>query len=384
MPVSAIDLTAVLSVLEPIWATKTESAKRVRGRIESILDWATIRGHRTGENPARWRGHLESLLAKPSRIARVEHHAAVPSDGFMPGFMTSLRRRQGVAAAALEFTVLTCARSGEVLGARWAEIDLGARVWTIPASQMKGGREHRILLSAPALGILDRMARFKSNSDDHVFLGRETGRPLTSPAMLQCLLLVRKEVTTHGFRSTFRNWAAERTDFRLKAPNSRWRTKSAPASSVPICDQTDSSGAAPCLTRGPLIAGEVPSPRVHIPGMPIIDLTEAERGALAAFLREATARPTASRCHRAGGRSRARWRRSIRSPSRHHCAFEAGRHAGLMPGKMHGLPPVKRSRACARDVQLFGWRRGRSYCRDAYCNRGFNTLPTAALARTEQ
>jgi len=212
MPAAAVDLAAVLRVLEPIWATKTESAKRVRGRIEAILDWAAVRGHRTGENPARWRGHLESLLAKPSRIAKVEHHSAVPYEE-MPEFMARLRRRQGIAAAALEFTILTCAQAGEVLGALWSEIDFAARMWTIPAARMKAGLEHRIPLSSPALGILDRMAQFKSNSNDHIFLGRETGRPLTSPALLQCLLLVRKGVTTHGFRSTFRNWAAERTDF---------------------------------------------------------------------------------------------------------------------------------------------------------------------------
>jgi integrase len=212
LPVAAVDLGAVMQVLEPIWRTKTESAKRVRGRIETVLDWATVRQLRSGENPARWRGHLDRLLPRPSKVAVVGHHKALDYRK-MPGFMVELRRHAGVAATALEFAILTCARAGEVLGARWPEADLSARIWTVPASRMKAGRDHRVPLSDPALVLLDRMAPFKRNSDDHIFLGQKSGHALTSPALLQCLALVREDVTTHGFRSTFRDWAADQTDF---------------------------------------------------------------------------------------------------------------------------------------------------------------------------
>jgi integrase len=184
----------------------------VRGRIESVLDWATVRGHRSGENPARWRGHLESLLAKPSRIAKVEHHKALPYRE-LPDFMVQLRTHEGITAAALEFIILTCVRAGEALGATWKEIDLAAGVWTIPASRMKAGREHRVPLSRAILAVLDQMMPLKRNGGDHIFLGRKSGRPLTSPAVLNCVALVRPDVTVHGFRSTFRDWAAEQTEY---------------------------------------------------------------------------------------------------------------------------------------------------------------------------
>jgi integrase len=212
LPISAIDLRAVLSVLEPIWASKTESAKRVRGRIENVLDWATVRGHRSGDNPARWRGNLDKLLAKPSRIAKTEHHKALHYRD-LPDFMVKMRRREGMAVSALEFVIFTCARAGEVLGARWPEIDLAARVWTVPAERMKSGREHRVPLSQAAVSVLDRVSPYKSNSDDHVFLGQKSGRPMSSPALLQCLRLVQHGISVHGFRSTFRDWAADQTDF---------------------------------------------------------------------------------------------------------------------------------------------------------------------------
>jgi len=212
LPIGAVDLPAVLRVLEPIWTSKTESAKRVRGRIESVLNWATVRGHRSGENPARWRGNLDTLLARPSRVAKVEHHSALHYQD-MPEFMVQLRRHQGMAASALEFVILTCARASEVLGARWPEADLSTRVWTIPEARMKAGREHRVPLSGPSLALLHRMAPFKRNSDDRIFLGQVTGRQMSSPALLQLLRKVRPGVTTHGFRSTFRDWAADQTDF---------------------------------------------------------------------------------------------------------------------------------------------------------------------------
>jgi integrase len=212
LPVEAVDLQAVLHVLEPIWSTRTETAKRVRGRIENVLDWASVRGYRSGENPARWRGNLDTLLAKPSRIAKVEHHKALHYRD-VPEFMAELRTHEGMAVSALEFVILTCARASEVLGVRWPETDLAGRVWTVPGSRMKSGREHRVPLSVPALAVLDRMAPYKRNSDDHIFLGRQSGRPLLAPALLNSLALVRQGVTTHGFRSTFRGWVAEETDF---------------------------------------------------------------------------------------------------------------------------------------------------------------------------
>ena len=207
-PVDNIDLPTVLSVLEPIWLTKTQTAKRIRGRIENILDWAAVRCHRSGENPARWRGHLENLLARPSRIAKVEHHAAVHWRE-VPEFMRSLRTHEGITALALEFTILTVARAGETLGARWPEIDLRAQLWTVPAARMKAGKEHRVPLSELTLAVLDRMEPFRRNSDDHIFLGWRTGRPIGAQWLLKCCNRVRPGVTVHGFRSSFRDWAAE-------------------------------------------------------------------------------------------------------------------------------------------------------------------------------
>lgn len=216
LPVAAIDLAAVMSVLEPIWQSKTKTAQNIRGRIEAVLDWAAVRNLRKGENPARWRGNLDSLLARPSRIAQVEHHKALPYSE-IPAFMAELRSRDGMVAAALEFVVLTCARAGEVLGATWGEIDLASRIWTVPAARMKAAREHRSPLSSGSLALLDRMAAFKSNSDAHVFLGQRSGLPMTSPALLQGLAYVRPGITVHGFRSSFRDWAAEQTDFPTEA-----------------------------------------------------------------------------------------------------------------------------------------------------------------------
>ena len=194
----------VMKAVEPIWTVKPETAGRVRGRIESVLDWATARGHRTGDNPARWRGHLESLLPARNKVRRVEHHAALPY-GEVGAFMAELREQKGLAARALEFAILTAARTGEVLGATWAEIDLEAHTWTVPAERMKAGREHKVPLSAPALAILKAIP--KTGSDDRVFR-------LSNMALLMTLRrMERGELTTHGFRSTFRDWAAERTGF---------------------------------------------------------------------------------------------------------------------------------------------------------------------------
>ena len=203
-PVQAIDTGFVMRAVEPIWTAKPETASRVRGRIESVLDWATARNYRQGENPARWRGPLENLLPARSKVRRVEHHAALPY-AEIGAFMAELRARDGVAARALEFAILTAARTGEVIGATWAEFDLQDRLWTIPAERMKAGREHRVPLSAPALAILQALP--KGEPSDRVF-------PLSQMALLMTLRRMgRGDLTVHGFRSTFRDWAAERTGF---------------------------------------------------------------------------------------------------------------------------------------------------------------------------
>lgn len=209
-PVQAIDTGLVLKVLEPIWTTKTETANRLRGRIESVLDWARVRGYRERENPARWRGHLEQLLPAPSKVQRVQHHAALPYAD-LPKFMEALRAQDGVSASALEFAILTVARTGEVIGAKWSEIDLKERVWTIPAERMKAGKEHRVPFSARTLAILKSMKAL--GSGEYVFPGLNN-KALSNMALLMLLRRMgREDITAHGFRSTFRDWAAERTNF---------------------------------------------------------------------------------------------------------------------------------------------------------------------------
>ena len=213
LSVQAIDTALVLKVLEPIWTAKPETAGRVRGRIESIIDWATARGYRQGENPARWRGHLDKLLPARSKVRRVEHHAALPY-AELPDFLRSLREHAGIAARALEFAILTAARTGEVIGARWSEMDLLEKTWTLPAARMKSGRKHRVPLSAPALAILKEMQAHRHPDDAFVFPGAKPGRPLSNMAFLMLLRRMgRADLTAHGFRSSFRNWAAERTNF---------------------------------------------------------------------------------------------------------------------------------------------------------------------------
>ena len=210
LSVQAVDVALVMKVLEPIWATKPETAARIRGRIESVLNWAKARGYRTGENPALWKGHLDNLLPARSKIAKVKHHTALPYDQTSQ-FMDTLRRQDGVAPRALEFAILTAARTGEIIGARWDEIDLAVKVWTVPAARMKSGREHRVPLSAEALAVLNKVSR--GEPDDFVFAG-STKSALSNMALL---MLLRRmgygNLTVHGFRSTFRDWAAERTNF---------------------------------------------------------------------------------------------------------------------------------------------------------------------------
>jgi integrase len=215
LPVQAIDTALVLKVLEPIWAAKPETASRLRGRIESILDWAKVRGYREGENPARWRGHLDKLLPARSKVRKVEHHAALPYDE-LPGFLVALREHQGFVARALEFTILTAARTGETMGARWNEFDLLDKTWTVPAGRMKAGREHRVPLSARVLAILQEMHAHRSADDGFVFPGGKPGKPLSNMAFLMHLRRTGRgdgDLTTHGFRSSFRDWVAERTSF---------------------------------------------------------------------------------------------------------------------------------------------------------------------------
>jgi integrase len=211
LPVQNVDVALVLKALEPIWKTKPETAGRVRGRIERILDWAKARGFRQGENPARWRGHLDILLASRVKVRRVTHHAALPYVE-LPGFLLKIRQRDAVAARALEFAILTATRTGEVLGARWEEIDLENKIWTVPASRMKAGREHRVPMSTVALGIVKRLKPIRQS--DFVFPGERRNKPLSNMSMLMMLRrMAREDLTVHGFRSTFRDWAAEQTNF---------------------------------------------------------------------------------------------------------------------------------------------------------------------------
>jgi integrase len=211
LPVAAIDTGLVLKCIEPIWQTKTETASRVRGRIESVLDWATVRGYRTGDNPARWKGHLAEVLPSRGQIAKVEHHAALPWRE-LPTFMSELRTREGSAARALEFAILTAARTGEVIGALWSEIDFETATWVVPAGRMKGSREHRVPLSARAVELLQDLPR--EDGDEHVFLGAQRGGGLSNMALAAVLKRMgRGQITVHGFRSTFRDWAAETTNF---------------------------------------------------------------------------------------------------------------------------------------------------------------------------
>ncbi|HME25230.1 MAG TPA: integrase arm-type DNA-binding domain-containing protein [Acetobacteraceae bacterium] len=213
LPVAQVDVGAVMRVLEPLWGAKTETASRLRGRIEAVLDYATARGWRSGDNPARWRGHLDNLLPAPSKIAKVEHHAALPWRE-IGTFMATLAKEEGVSALALRFTILTAARTGEVIGARWTEIDMQAATWTVPPSRMKAAREHRVPLSDPAMKLLRAKLRTSAKADGFVFPGGKAGKPLSSMALLMLLRrMERGDLTAHGFRSTFRDWCAEATNY---------------------------------------------------------------------------------------------------------------------------------------------------------------------------
>jgi integrase len=209
-PIDRVDTAAVLTCLTPIWQAKPETAQRVRGRIERVLNAAKAERLRAGENPAAWRGHLDATLPKPSKLTR-GHHAAQAYEA-LPEFVADLRSRDATAALALEFLILTAVRTGEALGARWSEFDLDAALWTIPAARMKARKEHRIPLAKRAIAILANLAAAKTG--DYVFAGHRPGRPLLSMSLLMLLRRMRRDdLTAHGFRSSFSDWASEISPF---------------------------------------------------------------------------------------------------------------------------------------------------------------------------
>ncbi|RZS86620.1 tyrosine-type recombinase/integrase [Pigmentiphaga kullae] len=211
LPASKIDTTLVMKAVEPIWATKTETASRLRGRIEAVLDWAAVRGYRQGENPARWKGHLDHLLPKRSKVQKVEHHPALPYQE-LTSFMKKLRELNGNAARALELLILTATRTSETIEATWDEVDFESKTWTIPALRMKAGQEHRVPLSLAALTLLEKQKTISTTA--FVFEGGKAGKPLSNMALLQLLKRMgRDDLTAHGFRSTFRDWVGETTSF---------------------------------------------------------------------------------------------------------------------------------------------------------------------------
>lgn len=208
LSVRDVGLSHVLNILEPIWTTKTETATRVRGRVDLVLDWAAARGYREGPSPARWRGHLDKLLPKPTKVARVEHHLALPVRD-VPAFMRRLRAAEGTAARALEFTILTAARSGEVRGARWDEIDIDAGIWTVPAERMKAGREHRVPFSDRAVQLVVQQPR---RADSPYVFAAARGGTLSDMSLTAVLRRMKVPAVPHGFRSTFRDWVGEMTN----------------------------------------------------------------------------------------------------------------------------------------------------------------------------
>lgn len=216
LPVAEVDQAHILAILEPIWTVKTDTAKRLRGRIETVLDWAKVRKYRTGDNPARWAGHLDKLLPKPSKIRKRRHHPAVPYMD-VPHAIKRIHAAPGVAPQALIFTALTAARSVEVFGAKWSEIDIKHKLWTVPAERMKAGKTHRVPLSSQAIQLLETQPRHVNN--DYIFPGRKQGKPLSNMSMLKVMRTLQLQdekgqtAVPHGFRSSFRDWAADCTNF---------------------------------------------------------------------------------------------------------------------------------------------------------------------------
>lgn len=221
LPVQDIDVALALKVLEQkmpkwkgkkFWEATPETANRVRNRIECVLDWANAREYRRGENPARWRGHLENILPNRKKLKGVKHHAALPYKQ-IGDFLQTLRQQEGMGIDAFEFLILTAARTSEVTGARWQEFDLNKKVWTIPAERIKGGREHRVPLSTRALDILKQLSK-PEDKDGFVFPGRSSHKPISKMGLISILnRMERRDITVHGFRSSFRDWAAEQTHY---------------------------------------------------------------------------------------------------------------------------------------------------------------------------
>ena len=211
LPVGRIELAHVVEALtrDDLWTSKPETASRVRGRIEAVLAWATVSGHRTGDNPARWKNHLDAVLPKPSKLKKVQHHPALPIDA-APGFLADLRQQKGLAARALEYVMLTAARSGEVRLATWEEIDLEGRTWTIPAERMKAGRQHIVPLSDPAIALLKALPRF--HDCPYVFPSPR-GKAFSDMSLSAVMRRMKVDAVPHGLRSTFRDWASERTNY---------------------------------------------------------------------------------------------------------------------------------------------------------------------------
>ena len=223
--VASVETAHVMAALEPLWHVKPETASRLRGRIESVLDYAAARGWRVGDNPARWRGHISNMLPARAKVRRVKHHAALPWQE-IGRFMAALSSQMGAAALALQFTILSAARTGEVLGATWSEVDLSAKVWIIPAERMKAGTEHRVPLAASALTLLNELKAADVRPTDFVFQGEGPNRranraarvvhnhPLSNMAMAMLLRRMGfQDLTVHGFRSSFRDWCGESTNF---------------------------------------------------------------------------------------------------------------------------------------------------------------------------
>ncbi|MEX2326666.1 MAG: integrase arm-type DNA-binding domain-containing protein [Pseudomonadales bacterium] len=207
LPVDRVELSHILKILKPIWTLKTETGSRLRGRIEKVLSYASASGHRQGDNPARWTGNLDAILPQPSKVRKVQHHRALPIDA-MPQFMAALRQKEGIAARALEFLVLTAARSGEVRGASWNEIDLTAKTWTIPGERMKAQMQHTVPLSPAAIAILKDLPR-----THELIFPAPRGKALSDVSLSAVCRRMAIDATPHGFRSTFRDWCSERTDY---------------------------------------------------------------------------------------------------------------------------------------------------------------------------
>lgn len=209
LPVAEIELNHIIQILEPIWLEKTQTAKRLRGRIESVLSWATVAGFRSGDNPARWKGHLDTVLPKPSKVTKVKHHKAIPWQE-MGAFMTELKKREGMAAKALEFVILTATRSGEVRGGTWDEIDLKSGIWTVPLERMKAGKEHRVPLSKEAIQLLKSIPMLEGTK--YIFAAPRGGK-LSDMSLSAVVRRMKVEAVPHGFRSTFRDWCSESTNY---------------------------------------------------------------------------------------------------------------------------------------------------------------------------